>query len=118
MIHLKCTAVRYANLNSSSLNNHYLRAIKDAISLFLISYLCFFNETFVKSFMKKVSFLMQIPKFISRCSILWNIRMSNLVILKRRPFEYEEKFEKRPFLFRFEIGILDMSFKKTVRRNC
>ena len=31
MIHLKCTAVHYANLNSSFLNKHYLRAVEYAI---------------------------------------------------------------------------------------
>ena len=38
--------------------------------------------------------------------------MSNLVILKWRPFEYKKKLEKRPLLFRSEIGIFEISFKR------
>ena len=34
MIHLKCTVVHFANLNWSSLNEHYLRAVEYAISFF------------------------------------------------------------------------------------
>ena len=34
MIHLKCTVVYYANLNSSSINKPYLRAVEYAISFF------------------------------------------------------------------------------------
>ena len=33
--------------------------------------------------------------------------MSNLVMLKWRPFEYKAKFSKRLFLFRSKIGIFD-----------
>ena len=42
MIHLKCTFVPYANLNSSSINKPYLQAVEYTISLFPISYLCLF----------------------------------------------------------------------------
>ena len=38
--------------------------------------------------------------------------MSNLVILTWRPFEYKPKLEKRPLLFRSEIGIFDIYFKR------
>ena len=34
MIHLKCAVVNYANLNSSSINKTYLRAVEYAISFF------------------------------------------------------------------------------------
>ena len=34
MIHLKCTVVHYANLNSSSINKPYLRAIECATLFF------------------------------------------------------------------------------------
>ena len=34
--------------------------------------------------------------------------MSNHVILKWRAFEFKVKFEKRPLLFRSEIGIFDI----------
>ena len=40
MIHLKCTVVHYANLNSSSINKTYVWAFEYAISFFSISYLC------------------------------------------------------------------------------
>ena len=39
MIHLKGAAVHYANLNSSSMNEPYLRTVKYAILFFSISYL-------------------------------------------------------------------------------
>ena len=42
MIRLKCTVVHYANLNSSSINNPYLRAVEYASFFFSISYLCLF----------------------------------------------------------------------------
>ena len=63
MIHLKCTVVHYANLNSSSINKLYLRAVEYTFSVFC--FFCFFfrfliyvyiNEVFVKNFMKKLSF--------------------------------------------------------------
>ena len=38
--------------------------------------------------------------------------MSNLVILKWWPFEYKAKFEKSPLLFRPEISIFDIFFKR------
>ena len=42
MIHLKCTVVDYVNLNSSSINRPYLKAVKYIISFFSISYLCLY----------------------------------------------------------------------------
>ena len=42
MIHLKCAVVHCANLNSSPLDKHYLRAVEYAISFFSIFYLCLF----------------------------------------------------------------------------
>ena len=42
MIHLKCTVVHYANLNSSSINQVYLQAVEYTILFFSISYLCIF----------------------------------------------------------------------------
>ena len=42
MIHLKHTVVHYANLNSSSINKPYLRAVEYAISFFSISYISLF----------------------------------------------------------------------------
>ena len=52
---LKCTAVDYANPNSSSINKSYLWVIEYVISFFLfLIYVCFM-EAFVKNFMKKLS---------------------------------------------------------------
>ena len=42
MIHLKCAVVNYANLNSSSINLPYLRAVKHPIWFLSISYLFLF----------------------------------------------------------------------------
>ena len=90
----------------------FMTHLKGTVEFRFLIYV-YFNETFVKNFMKKtLSFEYKFPKFISRCSILQNIRMSNLVILKRRPFEYKVKFEKRPLLFRSEIGIFDIFLKR------
>ena len=56
MINLKCTVVHYANLNSGSLNKHYLRAVEYAICFFrFLIYVCF-NDAFVKNFTTKMSF--------------------------------------------------------------
>ena len=60
MIHLKCAVVHYANLNSSSISKAYLWAVEYAF-FFLIPYLCFFNESFVKNFMNH-HFLIQNSK--------------------------------------------------------
>ena len=38
--------------------------------------------------------------------------MSNLVILKWWPFEYKLKFEKKPLLFRSDVDIFDIFFKR------
>ena len=84
IIHLKCAVVRYANLNSSSINMPYLRAVEYAIQFFLIFYLCLFQQSFVKNFMKILSFFntnFQNP-FQDVVCILQIIRMSNLVVLK------------------------------------
>ena len=43
---------------------------------------------------KTIIFWYKFPKFISRCNILQNIRMSNIVILKWWLFEYKTKVEK------------------------
>ena len=59
MIHLKCTFVHSANLNSSTINKPYLRAVEYAISFgvffgFLIY--VYLKEAFIKNVMKKPSF--------------------------------------------------------------
>ena len=74
MIHLKCTAVHYTFLNYGPLNM-LLRFFRFLIYVY-------FNEPFVKNFMKIISFLNTISKIHSRCSMLQNIGMSNLLVLK------------------------------------
>ena len=54
-IHLKCAVVHYAHLNSSSINKPYLRAVEYTISFFRFLIYRYFNNTFVKNFMKKLS---------------------------------------------------------------
>ena len=58
MIHLKCTVVHYANLNSSILK---LRAVEHAIPLGFFIYV-YFNEAFVKKLSNNYHFLIQISK--------------------------------------------------------
>ena len=54
-----------------------------------------FHETFVKKFMKKLSFFSSNFKNpFSICSIVQKITRSNLVMLKWRPFEYKLKVQK------------------------
>ena len=48
--------------------------------------------------------------------MLQNIRMSNFVILKWRPFEYKAKFGKNPLLIRSEIGIFDILLKDCTKK--
>ena len=59
MICLKCTAVHYANLNSSFINkpflNYELQNMLFPFFRFLID--IYFNEAFVKNLMRKLSFL-------------------------------------------------------------
>ena len=83
MIHLECTVVHYVNLNSSSIKKPYLRPVEFAI-LFLFDFLYMFILTRLlsKTLSKNYHFLYKFPKFISRYSILQNITMSHLVILK------------------------------------
>ena len=61
MIPLKCTAVDYANLNSSSLNKPYLRTGEYAISFFSISYI-YLTRFLSKTLLKNYHFLIQISK--------------------------------------------------------
>ena len=43
--------------------------------------------------------------------------MSKLVILNRRPFVYEAEFAKKTFLFRSDIGIFDIFFKRLCKEG-
>ena len=94
-----------------------LQAVEYAILFFLISYLPLFQRGFCqKSYEKTIIFSFKFPKFISQCSILQNIRMSKLLILKWRPVEYKANFEKRSLLFSSEIAIFDIFFKRWTKK--
>ena len=109
MIHLKCAVVYYAILNSSSIKKPYLRTVEYAFFFFFFRILIYdcFNEDFIKNFLKKLSFLIQIFKihfkmYISKC-----LKYE----LHEAKFEYEAKFENSSLLFRSEISIFDIFFK-------
>ena len=55
-IHLKCTVVHYANLNSSSIKKHYKWVVEYTILLFFDLIYVYFNNPFVKNFMQILSF--------------------------------------------------------------
>ena len=57
MIHIKYTVVHYVNLNSRFTNQLYLRAVQYAIFFLRFLIYVYFNETFVKNFIKKLWFL-------------------------------------------------------------
>ena len=102
MIHLKCIIVYYANLNWSSINKPYLRTVEYAILFFSISCLYLKTFEFWKHFIEKLSFFNINFKNLFQdvlCYriLLQNIRISNLVIVKWRPFEYKSKFEKKTY---------------------
>ena len=115
---LKCTVVHYANLNSNSTNKPYCTCRAEYVILFFsISYLCLFSRGFrQKRYQKTIIFQCKFPKFISRCSILQNIRMSNLVILKWWSFKYKVKFEKKPISFNSKIGIFEKFLKDCTKK--
>ena len=114
MIQLKCTVVHYANLNSSPMNEPFLNygPLNTLLRFFSASHLCLFQRSFCRKLQKNLLFFsINIHKFISRCSILQNIKMSSLVILKWRHFEYKIKFEKGP-----KQAFLTYSFKDCAKK--
>ena len=54
MIHLKCTVVQDANLNSNRINKPYFRTVDYAISFFSFLIYIYFNEALVKNFMREL----------------------------------------------------------------
>ena len=102
LILLKCIVVGYSNGNESFTGRLFSNYGPLNMLFHFFRYLIYsvFHKTFVKKFMKKLSFFSSnFKKSISRCSILQKIRMSNFVILKWRPFEYKIKSWKIcPFL--------------------
>ena len=102
LILLKCIFVGYSNGNESFTGRLFSNYGPLNMLFHFFRYLIYsvFHKTFVKKFMKKLSFFSSnFKKSISRCSILQKIRMSNFVILKWRPFEYKVKSWKIcPFL--------------------
>ena len=87
MIHLRCTVVHYANLNSSPINKPYLWAVVYAILAFSISIIFILTKFLSKALWNNYHFLIQISK-------IYFYR-----ILRCQTFEYKTKFEKRPLLF-------------------
>ena len=77
MTHLRCTVVHYANWNSSPINKSFLNDGQLNMLFFFFWFLIYvyFNEAFVKKVWNNSFFN---TNFISRCSILRRIRMSNL----------------------------------------
>ena len=60
-----------------------------------ISYLCLFQRGFFQiRYLKSYHLLIQISEIYFE-DVLQNIRMSKLVILKWRPFEYKPKFDEK-----------------------
>ena len=62
MIHLKCTVVHYANLNSSFINNSFLNYGPLNMLFYFFQVLFYFNKAFVKNFMKNYHFLIHVSK--------------------------------------------------------
>ena len=94
LILLKCIVVGYSNGNESFTGRLFSNYGPLNMLFHFFRYLIYsvFHKTFVKKFMKKLSFFSSnFKKSISRCSILQKIRMSNFVILKWGPFEYKAK---------------------------
>ena len=60
---------------------------------------CFY-EAFPKNIMKKLGFCINnFPKFMSRCKILRNSRMLNILLFKWQPYQYKLKFEQPQFRY-------------------
>ena len=55
-MHLECTVVYHANLNSSFINNPFLNYGTLNMPFRFFSIYVYFNEAFVKKIMKKLSF--------------------------------------------------------------
>ena len=102
LILLKYIFVGYSNANESFADRLFSNYGPLNILFHFFRYLIYsvFHKTFVKKFIKKLSFFsLNFKKSISRCSMLQKIRMFNFVILKWRQFEYKVKSWKTcPFL--------------------
>ena len=105
MIHLKCTDVHYANLNSSSINKPYCKLFR----FFQFLIYVYFSEIFVKklSFLNinfQTSFQEVVYYRILGCQTL---RYEN-----SRPLNIRQNLGKKPFLFRSKIDIFDIFLKR------
>ena len=90
LILLKCIVVGYSNENESFTNR--LFSNYGPLNMLFHFFRCLFHEAFVKKSMKKLFFFnFKFQKSILRGSILQKNRMSNFVILKWWPFEYQVK---------------------------
>ena len=98
MIHLKYAVVQCANLNWSSSNTSFLnhRSLNKLFCFFFdFSFMFISMRLWSTNLWNNYHFFNKFPKFISRCSILQNNWMSNLVIQKWRQFKNKAKFEKK-----------------------
>ena len=91
----------------------FMKALKESLSLcpelgLERKMLCL---VFCQELYEKLSFLIWITKFISRCKILQNIKMPNLVTLKYGLLNINQN-SKRSLLFRSEVGIFQIFFKR------
>ena len=98
MIHLKCTVVHFANINSSSIEKSFLNYILPSFCFFqLFCIYLFVNQTFGKSLVKNIifntnfqnSFQYVVYYRLLRCQTLWyyNGDPSNITqVSKKRGF--------------------------------
>ena len=103
-----CCVVHYGNLNSSSINKPFLNY---GPSLFYFSDFLFVF-ILIRLYHTLYHFWNKFSKSTSGFSILLNIRMPKLVILKWWSFEYKGKCEKTHFLFRSVTSVFETNFKR------
>ena len=70
ILHLKCTALHCANLNSSSINKPSLRVVEYAIFFFEFLFTLILTTFLSKTLWKKLSFLIQISKIHFKMSYI------------------------------------------------
>ena len=90
MIHLKCTVVHYTNLNSSSINKPYLRAVVYAILAFSISIIFILTKFLSKALWNNYYFLIQTSKIYFKMKYIieyYDVKHLNIrQNLKKGPF--------------------------------
>ena len=113
MIHLKCTVVHYANLNSSSKNKPFLNygPLNILFCFFLFLIYVYFNKDFVKKFMKELSLLNS--NFENSFQDLVYYRILGCQTLWYKNVILKQNLKKWPLFFWSKIGIFNI-FKKTI----